>query len=97
MKNMVWISQAVCIFGLVALSGCTSPMPASTAPTRLGTNQDQATIQVLHRRLQERERTIARQKYQIDVLSGQLDALKQIDQDTRGQWRPVRNSITVRP
>jgi TolA-binding protein len=97
MKTIVWAFQAVCLLGLVGLSGCTSPMPASTAPTRLGTSQDQASIQVLHRRLHERERTIARQKYQIEVLSGQLDALKQIDQDTRGQWRPVHNSMTVTP
>ena len=97
MKNMVWISQAVCLLGLVALSGCTSPISVSPVPTRIGTSQEQATIQALHKRLQERERTIARQKYQIAVLSGQLGALKQIDQDTRGQWRPVRHVTTGMP
>lgn len=97
MKNIVWTSQAVCLLGLVALSGCTSMLPAPTAPTRLGTSQEQETIQVLYRRLQERERTVARQKNQLEVLSGQLDALKQIDQDTRGRWRPVRSTLSVRP
>ena len=85
MKNRVWLCQAVCLLGLVVLSGCTSTMSASPAPTRIGTSQDQAMIQGLYKRLQERERTIARQKYQIAVLSGQLDALKHIDQDTRRQ------------
>jgi TolA-binding protein len=97
MKNMVWTSPAVCLLGLLVLSGCTSSMPASTAPTRLGTSQDQATMQVLQRRLHERERTIARQHDQIEIMSSQLEALKRIDQDTRGQWRPVRNSMAVMP
>jgi hypothetical protein len=58
---------------------------------------DQATIQALHRRLYERERTIAMQNYQIEVMSSQLDALKRIDLDTRDRRRPLRNSMTVAP
>jgi len=72
-------------------------MPTSTAATRFGTSQDQATIQVLHKRLHERERTVAIQSYQIEVLSSQLEALKRIDQDTRPQRLPMRNSVTVAP
>jgi len=97
MKNMVWTTQAICFLGLVVLSGCASTIPAPTASTRLGTSQDQATIQALQKRLQGRERTIARQNYQIEVLSSQLDALKRIDQDTRVQRRPVRNLMNVAP
>jgi uncharacterized coiled-coil protein SlyX len=97
MKNIVWTLQAVCVLGLVVLSGCASTTPSPIAPTRLGTSQDQATIQVLHRRLHERERTIARQHYQIEVLSSQLDALKRIDQDDRAQRQPVRNLMNVAP
>jgi hypothetical protein len=95
MKTIVWTTHGICLLGLVVLSGCASTIPP--APTRLGTSQDQATIQVLHRRLQERERTIAIQNYQIEVMSSQLDALKRIDQDTKGQRRPVRNLMNVAP
>jgi len=97
MKHMMWTTQAVCLLGLVVLSGCGSTTPPPTAPTRLGTSQNQATVQALQKRLQKRERTIAKQNYQIEVMSSQLDALKRIDQDTQGQWRPVRNSMTVAP
>jgi len=97
MKNMVWTTQAVCLLGLVVLSGCASTTPPPLAPTRLGTSQDQTTIQVLQKRLQERERTIARQHDQIEVMSSQLDALKRIDQDTTAQRRPVRNLVNVAP
>ncbi len=97
MKNTVWTTQAVCLLGLVVLSGCASTIPPPAASTRLGTSQDQATIQALQKRLQERERTISMQNYQIEVLSSQLDALKRIDQDTKGQRRPVRNLMNVAP
>ena len=97
MKTIAWITQAVCFLGVVALSGCASAIPPPTASTRLGTNQDQATIQALQKRLQERERTVARQHYQIEVMSSQLEALKRIDQDTRAQRLPMRNSVTVAP
>ena len=66
MKTIVWISQAFCLLGLVGLSGCASTIPALTVSTRVGTSQNQATIEVLHRRLQERERTIAIQHDQTD-------------------------------
>src|SRR5262245_34175980 len=96
MKNTVWTTQAVCVLGLVVLSGCASSIPPSPiAPARLETSQDQATIQALHRRLQERERTIAMQNYRIEVMSSQLDDLKRIGQDCKEQRQPVRNSLTV--
>jgi TolA-binding protein len=97
MRTIVWTTQAVCILGLVILFGCTSTIPPPTASTRPGTSQDQATIQALQKRLQGRERTIAMQNYQIEVLSSQLDALKRIDQDTRVHRRPVHNLINVAP
>lgn len=97
MKHIVWTTQAVCILGLVVLSGCASTISPPIAPTRFGTSQDQATIQALHRRLHERERTIAIQNYQIEIMASQLDALKRIDQDTNGQQRPVRNLMNVAP
>ena len=98
MKHMGWTIQAVCFLGLVVLSGCASTSPSPPMETvRLGTSQDQATIQALHQRLHERERTIVKQNYQIEVMSSQLEALKRIDQDTREQWRPVRRSMMVAP
>jgi hypothetical protein len=97
MKNIGWTTQAVCLLGLGVLSGCASTIPPPIASTRLDTNQDQATIQVLHRRLHERERTIAIQNYQIEIMSNQLDVLKRIDQDTNGLRRPGRNIRTVVP
>lgn len=97
MKTIVWTIQAVCLLGLVGLFGCGSTTPSPTAATRFGTSQDQATIQVLHKRLHERERTIAIQNYQIEVMSSQLEALKRIDQDTRAQRRPVGNWMNVAP
>jgi len=66
MKTIVWISQAFCLLGLVGLSGCASTIPALTVSTRVGTSQNQATIEVLHSGLQERERTIAIQHDQTD-------------------------------
>ena len=98
MKHRMWTIQAVCLLGLMMLSGCASTTPPSPiAPAQLDTRQDQATIQALYRRLYERERTIAMQTYQIEVMSSQLDALKRIDRDTRNQLRPLRNSMTVAP
>ena len=97
MKPIVWTSQAVCLLGLVILSGCASTIPTPPASTRLATSQDQATIQALQKRLQEGERTLARQHYQIEVMASQLEALKQIDQDTKVQRRPVRNKMSVAP
>jgi hypothetical protein len=98
MKNMVWTIQASCILGLVVLSGCTStPPPSPLAPVRLGTSQDQAAIQALHKRLHEQEQTIAIQDRQIEVMFSQLDALKRIDQDITDRRRPVRRSVIVAP
>jgi TolA-binding protein len=97
MKDTDWTTQAVCLLGLMVLSGCASTISPPTTLTRLATNQDQATIQALQKRLQGRERTIAMQNYQIEVLSSQLDALKRIDQDTKVQRRPVSNLLNVVP
>lgn len=97
MKNMGWTSQAAVLLGLV-VSGCASTISSSPLPpTGLSTGQDQATIQALHKRLHERERTIAKQNYQIEVMSSQLEALKRIDQDMREPRRPMRNLMTVAP
>jgi len=97
MKNTVWTTHAVCVLGLVVVSGCASTIPPPIAPTRPGTSQDRATVHALQKRLQEQERTIAKQNHRIEVMANQLDALKRIDQDTQGQWRPVRNSINGKP
>ena len=97
MKTIVWTIPAVCLLGLVGLSGCASTTPSPITSARMGTNQDQATIQAFQKRLQEREQTIARQNYQIEVMSSQLDALKRIDQDMKAQRRPVRNSMNIAP
>jgi uncharacterized coiled-coil protein SlyX len=70
---------------------------STSGPVRLGTAQDEATIHSLQRQLQKRELTIAKQNDQIDMLSSQLQALKQIDQDTKVLRRPVRNTTTITP
>lgn len=93
MKNTIWTTQAVCLLGLLGLSGCASTTPPPLAPTRLDASQDQATVQALQKRLQERERTIAKQNYRIEVMASQLDTLKRIDQDTQEQRQPMRNSM----
>ena len=97
MKHRGWTIQAVCLLGMMMLIGCTSTSPSPLAPTRLDSSQDQVLIQALHKRLHERERTIAQQNYQIEIMSSQLEALKRIDQDMRERRRPVRNSVTVAP
>ena len=97
MKTPVWTIQAICVLGLVGLSGCTSTLSSSIASPRIGTSQDQATIQVLQKRLEGRERTIAIQNYQIQILSSQLEALKRIDQETSSQRRPVGNFMRRNP
>lgn len=97
MKTTVWTSQAVCLLGLLVFAGCASMTPPALAPTRLDASQDQAMVQALQKQLQERERTIAKQNYRIEVMASQLDALKRIDQDSREQRRPVRNSMIVAP
>jgi len=98
MKNMVRTIQASCILGLVVLSGCSSITPPSpVTPIRTVTSQDQATIHALHKRLLEREQTIALRDQQIEVMSSQLDALKRIEQDIADRRRPVRHSVIVAP
>jgi len=61
-------------------------MSSTSVPLSVSQNQAMMT-QALQKRLQEKERTIAAQSQQIDVLSGQLEALKQIDQETNRQTR----------
>ena len=98
MKNMVRTIQASCILGLVVLSGCSSITPPSpVTPIRTVTSQDQATIHALHKRLQEREQTIALRDQQIEVMSSQLDALKRIEQDIADRRRPMRHSVIIAP
>ncbi|MBK5283240.1 MAG: hypothetical protein JJE16_14295 [Nitrospiraceae bacterium] len=58
---------------------------------------DQATVQALHKRLHERDRTLAERDQQIHVLSSQLDALKRIEEDTQDRRRPRRSSVLVAP
>jgi TolA-binding protein len=67
----------------------TSTIPPSVGQDQAtNNNQNRATMtQALQKRLQERERTIAAQTQQIEVLSSQLEALKQIDQETHRQPR----------
>ena len=96
MKHRCWTILIACILGLLGLSGCTRPL-STTGPVLLSTSQDQATIHTLQRRFQERERTIATQNNQSELLSSQLQALKQIDQDTTVLRRPVRYTTTVTP
>jgi uncharacterized coiled-coil protein SlyX len=61
---------------------CPVMLTSTTAPPSVRQNQP-IMIQALQKRLQEKERTIAAQRHQIEVLSDQLEALKQIDHDTR--------------
>jgi outer membrane murein-binding lipoprotein Lpp len=86
------------LLGLAILSGCVStpptdslsslPCPVSSTSAQLSVSQNQAMMtQTLQKRLQEKERTIAAQSQQIEVLSSQLEALKQIDQETNRQPR----------
>lgn len=94
------VTQACVLLGLLTLSGCVSnplptppPAPPCPATVQVDNNKVQATTQAaLQKRLQERERTIAERDQQIEVLSSQLDALKQIDQDTRHRKRLVSPS-----
>src|SRR5437764_9540971 len=91
------------LLGLVVLHGCTTtaptdapsslPCPATsiTAPASISpdqatnNNKSQTTMTLaLQQRLQ---RTITAQTKQIETLSSQLEALKQIDQETRRQPR----------
>src|SRR6185295_3398835 len=96
MRNAVQVS---CLLGFIVLSGCASlttptdslpslpcPVTSTNAPPSMSQNQ---TImnQALQKSLQEKERTIATQTQQIEVLSGQLEALKQIEQNTHRQPR----------
>ena len=95
-KYLCWTVRATCILSLVVLSGCTSPR-AAISPAQLDSSQNQATIQALQKRLHDRERIIAIQDYQIEVMSSQLDALKRIDQDFQDQRQSLRRSVTVTP
>ena len=97
-QNLTQIIQVRWLLGLVILSGCVTtppmdsfpsrpcPMTSTNAPPSVSQNQAMMT-QVLQKRVQEKERTIAAQSQQIEVLSSQLEALKQIDQETNRQPR----------
>lgn len=86
------------LLGIVMLSGCITipptdalpslPCAATSTKAPLSDSQNETLMtQALQKRLQERERTIAAQTQQIEVLSSQLEALKQIDQETHRQPR----------
>jgi len=98
-QNLAQIVQTGCwLLGLVILSGCVTtpptdslpslpcPMTSTSAPLSVSQNKAMMT-QALQKRLQEKERTIAAQSQQIEVLSSQLEAMKQIDQETTRQPR----------
>lgn len=99
------VTQACVLLGLLAFSGCVShpvptPPPALPCPAtvQVDNNKVQATTQAaLQKRLQERERTIAERDQQIEVLSSQLDALRQIDQDTHHRKRLGPPAVTATP
>jgi hypothetical protein len=71
--------------------------PKDTDQVTISRDTDQAMIQALHKRLHERERTLAERDQQIHVMSSQLDALKRIEEDTRARRRPMRPSVIVAP
>lgn len=96
MKHRCWTILIPYILGLVVLSGCTSPRSA-IGPAQLDLSQNQAIIHALQKRLHDRERTIAIQDHQIEIMSSQLEALKRIEQDTQDQRRSVRRSAIVTP
>ena len=96
----VWLLGLVLLSGCIttaptdAPSSPSCPVTSITAPASV--SQDQATtnntsqaamIHALQKRLQEKERTLAAQTQQIELLSSQLNALKQIDQEMRRQPR----------
>ena len=100
------LQACVCLLGLLILSGCVTTAPTDLPPplpctmtstyTPASVSQDQATndpksqttmTPALQQRLQ---RTITAQSKQIETLSSQLEALKQIDQETR---RPPRKRL----
>ncbi len=99
------VSQACFLLALLALSGCVSnplptPPPALPCPAtvQVDNNKVQATTQAaLQKRLQEREQTIAERDQQIEVMSSQLEALKQIDRDTHHRKRLVPPAVTAKP
>lgn len=80
-----------------------TPTPSPTisqdqSPLQTANSKNQAaTIHALQKRLQEQEQTIAVRDHQIEVLSGKLEALKRIDQDTRHRKRlvPPAPAVTV--
>jgi hypothetical protein len=101
-QHLAQILQAGCwLLGLVILPGCITTPPPDASPSlpcpvtsiTAPSSQDQATVNnktqamTTHALQQRLQRTIAAQTKQIEVLSSQLDALKQIDQETRRQPR----------
>jgi hypothetical protein len=72
-----------------------SPPLTSQGQAMIPKDKDQATVQALQRRLQERERTLAERDQRIDLLASQLNALKRIDQDTIRDRRPTLRPSTI--
>ena len=80
------------------VGGLTDRRPVTTqGQAMIPKDTDQAMIQALHKRLHERERTLAERDQQIHVMSSQLDALKRIEEDSRDRRRPLRPSVIVAP
>ena len=100
--GLVMLSGCVTTPPLDALPSLPCPVTSTAIPSSVGqdqprtNNQNRAILtETLQKRLRERERTIAAQTQQIEVLSNQLEALKQIDQETHREPRkrltyPVR-------
>lgn len=71
------------------------PPLTSQGQSTVPREKDQATVQALQRRLQARERTLAERDHRIDLMTGQLNALKRIDQDTTRDRRPPSRPSTI--
>jgi hypothetical protein len=67
------------------------PVPSPKDPDQ------QATIQALQKRLQERERLIAQREQQMKIMASQLEGLKRIEEETRDRRKAMRSSAFMAP
>lgn len=75
-----------------------TPAPKDKDLAMLEREKAQATIQALQKRLHELERSLTERDRQIAIMASQLDALRQIDQDSRDRQRqPKRPTSMVVP
>ena len=56
-----------------------------------------AMIQALQKRLQERERLIAKREQQMKIIASQLEDLQRIEQETRDRRKSLRSSASMAP